>query len=213
MRLYEIGGLFFVRDGNHRVSVARSRGQASIDAEVTSLDAEIPIKPGMTLEGIKREVLDYEKRRFYERTGFGSATGDENLDFTSPGRYDEVLEHILVHKYLVNQSLSREMSLTEAIWSWYENVYRPIVLAIEEEGLLSRFPGRTASDLYVFIVKHWDELKRKYGLEYPIAEAARDYGERYGTSPTGRAIGRVEAALRALWKGFVDRLRVRGILP
>jgi hypothetical protein len=186
VRLYEIGGLFFVRDGNHRVSVAKLRGQTSIDAEVTTIDAEVALRPGMTLEELKGEVIGYEKRRFYERTNYGAVTGDEHLDFTSPGRYDEILEHILVHKYYLNQSLTRELGLGQAIWSWHENVYGPIVLAIEEEGLLSRFPGRTPSDLYVFIVKHWDELKRKYGLEYPISDAARDFGERFGTTRTRR---------------------------
>jgi hypothetical protein len=205
VRLYELGGLYFVRDGNHRVSVARLRGQGHIDAEVTSLDAERPLKPGMTLEELKREVLSYEKRRFYERTGFGAMTGDEDLDFTSPGRYDEILEHILVHKYYLNQGLARELSLAEALWSWHENVYGPIVLAIQEEGLLSRFPGRTSSDLYVFIVKHWDELKSKYGLEFPIAEAARDYGQRFGSSPASRATGR----LRTLLCGTCERLTAR----
>ncbi len=182
VRLYEIGGLYFVRDGNHRVSVAKMRGQAAIDAEVSSLDAEIRLKPGMTLEDLKREVLAYEKRRFYERTDFGRLTGNENLDFTSPGRYDEVLEHILVHKYYLNQSRKGEMPLAEAVKSWYETVYNPIAAAIEEFGLLWRFPGRTVSDLYVYIVRHWDELKRKYGLTYPAAEAARDFGERFGAA-------------------------------
>lgn len=213
VRLYEIGGLYFVRDGNHRVSVARLRGQKSIDAEVSSLDAEIALKPGMTLEELKREVLAFEKRRFYERTGFAAATGDEDLDFTSPGRYDEILEHVLVHKYFINQNLSREVSLTEALWSWHENVYRPITLAIEEEGLLSRFPGRTSSDLYVFIVKHWDELKRKYGLEFPIAEAARDYSERYGTTPTSRAWAGLFGLLKRFRSGIGRWLRKIGILP
>ena len=35
----------------------------------------------------------------------------------------------------------------------------------------------------MFIVQHWDELKRKYGLGFPLGEAARDYGQRFGTSP------------------------------
>ncbi len=200
VRLYEIGGLYFVRDGNHRVSVARMRGQASIDAEVTSLDAIVPLSPGMTLDALKREVLLYEKRRFYDKTEFGQLTGDYNLAFSTPGRYDEILEHILVHKYFVNQDLSRELSFAEAVWSWHENVYRPVVMAIEEEGLHSLFPGRTPSDLYVFIVKYWDELKRKYGLAYPIGEAARDFGSRFGKSQGARireALAHHMAALAA----------------
>lgn len=209
IRLYEIGGLYFVRDGNHRVSVARMRGQASIDAEVTSLDAIVPLSPGMTLDALKREVLAYEKRRFYEKTDFGKLTGDENLSFSTPGRYDEILEHILVHKYFLNQDMSRELSFAEAVWSWHENVYRPVVMAIEEEGLLSRFPGRTASDLYVFIVKYWDELKRKYGLSYPIGEAARDFGTRFGKSQAVRFREAVARRCSALLErlGLKDRKR------
>ena len=48
IQLYEIGGVYFVRDGNHRVSVARSQGSGSIDAEVISLSSEIKIDPSMT---------------------------------------------------------------------------------------------------------------------------------------------------------------------
>jgi hypothetical protein len=182
IRIYEIGGVYFVRDGNHRVSVARSRGASMIDAEVTRLGSAVSLRPGMTLEEIRRELVAYEKRRFYEKTGFGRITGDETLDFTSPGRYDQVLEHILVHKYFVNQNRSEEMPFDEALRSWYQNVYAPIITAIQDEGLMSRFPGRTASDLYMFIVQHWDELKRKYGLSYPIGKAARDFGERFGAT-------------------------------
>lgn len=35
IRLYKIGGSYFVEDGNHRVSVARYQGVEMIDAEVT----------------------------------------------------------------------------------------------------------------------------------------------------------------------------------
>lgn len=198
VRLYEIGGVYFVRDGNHRVSVAKLRGQLSVDAEVSRLDAEINLKPGMTIEGLKREVVQYEKRRFYERTGFGSATGDEGLDFSTPGRYEEILEHILVHKYFINQGRSEEISLEAAIFSWYENVYRPIVATIEELGLLSRFPGRTVSDLYVYIVKYWDELKKKYGLSYPVSSAVKDFDQLYGRSRASRLRNAVVACFRAL---------------
>jgi len=185
VRLYKIGGVYFVRDGNHRVSVAKMKGQTSIDAEVSSLDSEVELKPGMTIEQLKREVLSHEKRNFYLQTHYGEITGDANLDFTSPGRYEEILEHILVHKYFINQNSPKEIPLQEAIRSWYDKVYSPIIACISELGLLERFPGRTASDLYVYIVKYWDELKKKYGLSFPVEEAARDYGELYGSARPG----------------------------
>lgn len=199
VRLYEIGGVYFVRDGNHRVSVAKLRGQMSLDAEVSSLDAEVRLHPGMTIEELKAEVINYERKRFYERTGFGKHTGDEDLVFTSPGRYDEILEHILVHKYFINQGRSEEISLDAAIFSWYENVYRPIAAAIGELGLLARFPGRTVPDLYVYIVKYWDELKKKYGLAYPLGEAAKGFGALYGKSRAAR----LKARFRSLGKAIL----------
>ena len=186
VRIYEVGGVYFVRDGNHRVSVARMRGQTMIDAEVTKLDTVVDIKPGMTLDDLRREVVAYEKKGFYEKTNYGLLTGDDHLDFTSPGRYDQIVEHVLVHKYYLNQNVPDEISFADALWSWHENVYKPVVDAIEEEGLLSRFPERTASDLYMFIVQHWDELKHKYGLGYSLGEAARDYSKLYGSSPLSR---------------------------
>ncbi|MDP3179069.1 MAG: hypothetical protein Q8M76_14270, partial [Spirochaetaceae bacterium] len=113
------------------------------------------------------------------------------------------LEHILVHKYYVNQDVKGEISFDEALWSWHENVYGPVALAIKEEGLLFRFPDRTTADLYVFIVQHWDELKRKYGLGFPLGEAARDYGERFGSTPLSRlGIAAREFVARAFRRAF-----------
>ena len=39
--LYKIGDAYFVRDGNHRVSVARYHGAAAIDAEVVELRGQM----------------------------------------------------------------------------------------------------------------------------------------------------------------------------
>jgi hypothetical protein len=182
IRLYEIGGVYFVRDGNHRVSVARLQGVEMIDAEVTSLSSEIRLRPGMNREELVESVIGYEKALFYEETYFGIITDDESLDFTSLGQYDVIINHILVHKYYMNQGQAEEISLNHAIHSWYVKVYRPIVKAIAAENLLDRFPGRTASDLYVYIVKYWDSLKQCCGLSYPVEEAVKNYGLEYGSA-------------------------------
>ena len=41
--LYKIGEVYFVKDGNHRVSVARERGQSEIDAYVTEYLVDVPL--------------------------------------------------------------------------------------------------------------------------------------------------------------------------
>ncbi|MDR1949919.1 MAG: transcriptional regulator [Spirochaetaceae bacterium] len=179
IQLYEIGGVYFVRDGNHRVSVAKSQGGEIIDAEVTSLASEISITPSMNTEKLREAVINYEKKVFYEKTNYGELTGSYELDFSNTGRYDVIYNHILVHKYYLNQRHQGELPFSEALISWYKNVYCPIIQIIKDEGLCYHFPGRTESDLYVWIVKHWDSLKKKYGV-YALHDAARDFSARYG---------------------------------
>ena len=77
--LYEIGGVYFVRDGNHRVSVAKARGVEFIDAEVTSLRTEIRLTPGKSMDTIIKQIIAYEKRLFYAKTNYGDITGVESL--------------------------------------------------------------------------------------------------------------------------------------
>ncbi|GHV71736.1 hypothetical protein AGMMS49928_24960 [Spirochaetia bacterium] len=180
IQLYEIGGAYFVRDGNHRVSVARTQGVGALDAEVTSLSSEIAIKAGMTKDQLKEAVIAFEKQIFYEKTNFGELTGDKDLNFTAPGRYDVIYNHILVHKYYLNQERSGEIPFPEALVSWYNNVYLPIIKIIRSEWLALNFPGYSAGDLYVWIVKHWDFLKKKYGIGYSVKDAAKDFSLKYG---------------------------------
>jgi hypothetical protein len=180
VKLYELGGVYFVRDGNHRVSVAVNNKVHYIDAEITALETEIDLSPGMSLESIKREVIQYEKSRFFAVTKLDALRPECELDFTATGRYDDIILHIKGHRYSLNQLHGGGISFRKALLSWYDTVYLPIVSIIHEEQLLKSFPGRTESDLYVWIVRHWDELKGKYGDDYPIANAARDLKNKFG---------------------------------
>jgi hypothetical protein len=181
IQLYEIGGAYFVRDGNHRVSVARAQGVEFIDAEVISLTTEININPSMTTDELRVALVEYEKNIFYEKTSFGELTNCWDLNFSAPGRYDVIYNHILVHKYYLNENKEEELPFGEALVSWYNNVYNPVIAIIREQWLLANFPGRTEADLYVWIIKHWDFLKKKYGT-YSLAKAAGDFSKKYGQS-------------------------------
>jgi len=182
IKLYEIGGVYFVRDGNHRVSVARMQGVEAIDAEVIELDSEIEMQPGMTVSDLKNEVVEYEKQKVFSDTKLDSIIPPEEIVFSEPGRYVEMLRHIQGHKYFLNQGRNTEIDFLQAASSWYNNLYKPIIRIIEQENIISRFPGRTMSDLYMWIIKHWDGLKSKYGNNFSLKMAALDYSEKYGTS-------------------------------
>ena len=46
IQLFKVGDAYFVRDGNHRVSVARASGIEMIDAEVVEIASDIYLSPG-----------------------------------------------------------------------------------------------------------------------------------------------------------------------
>ncbi|MCL2067285.1 MAG: transcriptional regulator [Treponema sp.] len=181
IQLYELGGVYFVRDGNHRVSVAMAQNVEFIDAEVISLETEINIKPSMTTDDLREALITYEKNLFYEKTDFLELTSFSQLNFSAPGRYDVIYNHILVHKYYLNEDMEDEIPFPDALVSWYNNVFIPIMDIIREQWLLVNFPGRTESDLYVWLIKHWDFMKKKYGA-YSLAKAAGDFSKKYGQS-------------------------------
>lgn len=180
IKLYEIGGVYFVRDGNHRVSVAKAQGVMDIDAEVIRLDTEIDIKPGISTEELKKKVIEYEKNRIFKETDLRKVISPDSISFTATGRFVEMLRHIQGHKYFLNENKDEEIPFLDAARSWYENLYLPIVKIVNEENILSRFPGRTEGDLYLWIVKHWDQLKKHYGDSFSLRNAALDYSVRFG---------------------------------
>lgn len=180
IKLYKLGEVYFVRDGNHRVSVAKSRSAKAIDAEVVELESEIELTSEMTKDQILAKVINYEKERFFKQTGLKHIIDPDLLVFSTPGRYDEIALHINVHKYYMNLDHTQEISIEEAAESWYKMMFLPVCRTIWNEGILSRFPGRTAADMYCWVIRHWSELKNKYGEDYPITEAAKDYSRRFG---------------------------------
>jgi hypothetical protein len=52
IQVFEVGGVYFVRDGNHRVSVAHALKRSFIDAEVVRVRAAVALEPGMSLEDV-----------------------------------------------------------------------------------------------------------------------------------------------------------------
>ncbi len=173
--LYEVGGLYFVRDGNHRVSVAKAQGIENIDADVVSLQSEIKLKPGSTKEEMVKQVITYEKRVFYAETNFGDITDCWTLDFSTTGQYDLIYNHILIHKYYINMDKKEEIPFEDAVLSWYNNVYMPVINVITSRHIIKLFKGRTKSDLYIYLIKYWDELKQKFGNDFSLDKAAENF--------------------------------------
>ena len=135
------------------------------------------LPPDVRLDTLLAEVIRYEKRVFYNETHFGDLTDYWDLDFTAAGRYDVIYNHILVHRYYMNEQQHTEINFSDALISWFRTVYLPVIAVIDKYKLLSDFKDRTQRDIYVWIVKYWDSLKQKNGNDFSLDEAARDFAE------------------------------------
>jgi len=180
IRAYKLGKSYFVRDGNHRVSVSREQGREFIDAEVIEIIAEIEISPDTTKEQLFNIIIEHEREVFLKTTKLDESRDTSMITFTFPGRYDAVLNHISGHQYFLGIDNDKSVSFNEAVISWYDNLFIPIIEDIEKEKILYRFPKRTSADLYAWIINHWDELKKKYGENVGITDAVKSYNHYFG---------------------------------
>lgn len=181
IELYKIGQVYFVRDGNHRVSVARANGLTHIEAYVSEIETDVDL----TLDDFARDqwIIKIERAEFLKRTALDELRPGNNVVLTAPGRYKILLRHITVHQYFLGLERERAGSLEPVAWpaavmSWYDNIYLPVVQAIREQNLLDSFPQRTEADLYLWIAYHREELSKRYELA-PLSpeEAVRTFAE------------------------------------
>lgn len=180
IELYRIGEVYFVKDGNHRVSVARERGQAFIDAHVTEVRAPAPVD---SVEDLLDFIRDSDALAFYEKTDLLRLRPDARIELTLPGQYDKLLEHISTHRWYLGTEQNREISYPEAVASWYDRVYLPTIEVIRKTGALRDFPNRTEADLYLWTTEHhWYLHKAAHpqgeSLEAIVKEYAGDNSER-----------------------------------
>ena len=158
IEVYKVGEVYFVADGNHRVSVARANGFGDIEAYVTEIPVDPGFEPGDTLD---EAIIKAERTRFIAETEISDCYPHLDITFTRPGGFPQLLDHVQIHRRLMQREQDDDttVSPTEAACDWYENAYLPIVESIRERQLLRRFPGRTASDLYVWI---WGYIFQTY---------------------------------------------------
>lgn len=187
----KLGDVYFVKDGHHRVSVARQLGAKTIQAHVTEITSKIPLSTDADLDDL---ILKEEYASFLEKTRLDRSHPGVDLTLTVPGQYASLLEHIQVHQYFMGEEEKRDVSLEEAADHWYEHVYLPVVEAIRERGILRDFPDRTETDLYLWVSEHRTELQQELGEFITSASAASHFAEQYGTR-AGRVAARIGRSL------------------
>ncbi len=189
--VYRIGDVYFVSDGNHRVSVARELGATHIQAYVTVVRTDVPLTPDIKPDDL---ILKAEYADFLRWSNLKRALPDVELSLTSPGKYEDLREHISVHRYYMGLEQERPIPLSEAVAHWHEVIYGPVVETINRLGLLRDFPDRTEADLYLWVAERRAAIEKDLGWAVDPAAAAESLASEYSPQPD-RVIARVSTRL------------------
>jgi hypothetical protein len=203
IQLYKVGDVYFVKDGNHRVSVARERGQEYIDAEVIEGHIRAPFYAEMEPNEM---LLQAEYAEFLRRTDLDRLEPDHDIRPSALGRYDEIWEQIQGHRNWLTAIRHEPVSDREAVADWYQYIYSPIIEVARAQGLTDRFPNHTEADVYLWVMRHRWDIERDLGHDIGPVPAAEDFAE---TAQPPTPVDRVTEALRGLL-ALPERILHRG---
>ncbi len=161
--VYKLGEVYFVNDGNHRVSVARQLGTKTIAAHVTEIEMRVPLSADDDPDEV---ICKAHYADFLEKTNLDQRYPEANLLMTFAGHYEVLLDQIDTECCLLGKDKDGRClpeNWDKAVEKWYEHVYLPVVQIIRELGGLHRFPGRTETDIYVLVSERREELEEALG--------------------------------------------------
>jgi nucleotide-binding universal stress UspA family protein len=162
IEVYKVGDVYFVIDGNHRVSIARQEGIKIIQAHVIEVQTPIPLTPDVQPDDL---IIKAEYADFLQETRITDLRPNVDLSVTVPGQYKKLVEQIYTQQYLLQERTKSEVPFQAAVEEWYDTLYIPLAETIRDRGLLRWFPDRTITDLYIWISENRAALEKELGWE------------------------------------------------
>ena len=177
IELYKVQDAYFVRDGHHRVSVARAKGVRNIEARVYEYECDVPLDKETDLEKLGIQEAYHQ---FLNDTQLNKNRPHPGLQLTLLGGYPILMEHIQAHKYYLENKKGEDVSIPEAACSWYDNVYIPLATVIRKNRIMKQFPHRSEADFYIWTIQNRRRLRDQYGGEEEAESVVEDYAGKYG---------------------------------
>ncbi|NDJ55327.1 MAG: hypothetical protein GYB68_19830 [Chloroflexi bacterium] len=187
IEVYKVGGVYFVKDGNHRVSVARQIGMTSIEAHVFEYSSRVPLwdDDDQTDILIRGEYLD-----FLEMTRLDVTRPGQHIMFTSLGGYRTLEMQIGLHRHILERQQGQAIGLPEAAAHWYDSVYIPITAELQRQRIMDLFPGRSTADLMGWMIEWADWRAQSKGETLDPLAAVQQF-VRHSTNPLQRLYAQI----------------------
>jgi hypothetical protein len=129
--LYKVGDLFFVRDGHHRVSVARALGDTTIEAHVREVRTAVGATSELRVGDLS---LKRHERLFWERVPL-PAPMRERIALYDEWRFARLGDLVEAWGFRASHARGRLLSREEAAIAWFHEDYEPVVADVHDAGL------------------------------------------------------------------------------
>ena len=164
--VYRIGDMHFVRDGHHRVSVARAQGRDTIDAYVTEVTTRVDPHDKIRVADLP---LKDHIRLFLERVPL-SGEEFEEVRLTHPEAYARLAEGIEAWGYRASINSHELIERRDLARLWLEQEFRPVVAMLREADMIDK---GTPGDAYMRVAEERFRLMRTHEWNDEVIERLR----------------------------------------
>jgi hypothetical protein len=164
--VYRVGGLHFVRDGHHRVSVALALGLRSIEAFVT----EVTTKLEPTDVQHRSDLIVKDLRRvFLDRVPLpGPALA--TILVTDAWHYAELSETVEAWGFRLMQHENRYLDRETVARRWWAEEFQPVVRMLQQADLVG---DRTDAEAYLHLAAQRYRLLRTHRWDDEVVDRLR----------------------------------------
>jgi hypothetical protein len=153
--VYQVGDLYFVKDGHHRVSIALATGQTTIEAYVTRIDTAISAR------GIGRRgdlIMKSYEQLFHARVPLPEELY-ASLTVRHPWSYAELSEAVEAWGFRALQKERIFLDRGHVAKRWYAEEYAPVVEMMRQAELVGR---STEAEAYLRVARERYRLMRTH---------------------------------------------------
>jgi hypothetical protein len=161
--VYQVGELYFVVDGHHRVSIALAMGQKVIDAYVTEIQTAVPAK------GIRHrsDLLFKSYEQLFRSRVRLPPEAYTKIKVSDPWSYAELSEAVEAWGFRLMQHDHKFYDRAEASQRWFAEEYIPVVRILRAADLIG---NNTDAEAYLIIATERYRLIRTHEWNDEVIE-------------------------------------------
>jgi hypothetical protein len=165
--VYKIGDMYFVRDGHHRVSVARQLRLDVIEANITEIETAVGADARVRIRDL---AMKSHQRLFFERVPLPPEQRSR-IVLPHGSWYAGMAEGFEAWAFRFMQACGEFMTREEVARVWFEEEYEPVVEMLREADLIG---DMTEAEAYTRVVSLRYLLLRTHRWDEDILERLRE---------------------------------------